>query len=66
MPVRLNTDKTDPVLMEMSGEEESHERLMRQISSGKKGGMEGGSIAQLEGRHKASGGNALRAAGIGC
>lgn len=59
------TDKTDPVLMEMSGEEESHERLMRQISSGKKGGMEGGSIAQLEGRHKASGGNALRAAVLG-
>lgn len=58
-------DKTDPQLMEMAGEEESHERLMRQMVSGTRGGMEGGTVAQMEGRHKASGGNALRAAVLG-
>lgn len=43
------------------GEERSHARLLRTIT----GGMEGSAIAQLEGRHRASSGNALRAAVLG-
>ena len=49
----------------MAGEEQSHERLMRQMVVSKPGGMEGGMLAQLEGRHRASGGNALRAGVLG-
>lgn len=45
-------------------DEKSHARLISLASSGK-GGMSGGSLAQLEGRHRASGGNALRAAVLG-
>ncbi len=59
------TDKNDPIMMEMAGEEESHEKMMRQMSGGIKGGVEGNILAQIEGRHKASGGNALRAAVLG-
>ncbi len=45
----------------MAADENSHARLLRNIS----GGMEGGRLAQLEGRHRAAGGNALRAAVLG-
>lgn len=45
----------------MPAEERSHARLLRTIS----GGMEGSSIAQMEGRHRAGSGNALRAAVLG-
>ncbi len=45
----------------MAADESSHARLLRNIS----GGMEGGRLAQLEGRHRAAGGNALRAAVLG-
>jgi VIT1/CCC1 family predicted Fe2+/Mn2+ transporter len=45
----------------MPSEERSHARLLRTISSG----MEGSDIAQMEGRHRASSGNALRAAVLG-
>jgi vacuolar iron transporter family protein len=45
----------------MAADENSHARLLSNIS----GGMEGGRLAQLEGRHRASGGNALRAAVLG-
>jgi vacuolar iron transporter family protein len=56
---------TDPMVIEMAGEEESHEKLMRQMVSGTRGGIEGGTVAQMEGRHRSSGGNALRAAVLG-
>jgi vacuolar iron transporter family protein len=46
-------------------EEESHEFLINQITSTMQGGLEGGALAQLEGRHRATGGNALRAAVLG-
>ena len=49
---------------EFSREEKSHARLLA-MASHSTGGLPGGSIAQLEGRHKASGGNALRAAVLG-
>ena len=49
---------------EFSRDEKSHARLLS-MASESKGGLSGGSVAQLEGRHKASGGNALRAAVLG-
>ena len=45
----------------MASEERSHARLLSTIS----GGMEGSRVAQLEGRHRAASGNALRAAVLG-
>jgi len=45
----------------MSGDERSHARLLRTIS----GGISGGELARFEGRHRAIGGNALRAAVLG-
>jgi VIT1/CCC1 family predicted Fe2+/Mn2+ transporter len=47
-----------------SHEEKSHARLIS-MASQSSGGLSGGSVAQLEGRHKAGGGNALRAAVLG-
>jgi VIT1/CCC1 family predicted Fe2+/Mn2+ transporter len=49
----------------MAADENSHSRLLRQVTGDVKGGMEGGALAQLEGRHRATGGNALRAAVLG-
>jgi VIT1/CCC1 family predicted Fe2+/Mn2+ transporter len=49
----------------MAADESSHNRLLSQVESTMRGGLEGGALAQLEGRHRASGGNALRAAVLG-
>ncbi len=49
----------------MAGDEQSHERLLMSIAGGTGKGMEGGLLAQMEGRHRAGGGNALRAAVLG-
>ena len=52
-------------------QEQSHARILRAITSnpvgarGSQVGLEGRQIAQLEGRHRAIGGNALRAAVLG-
>ena len=46
-------------------QEQSHARLLRAITGGSPTGLEGSRIAQLEGRHRAIGGNALRAAVLG-
>ncbi len=54
--------KTDSGLM--SADEKSHARLMAAIS-GRQNGLGGSEVAQLEGRHRATGGNALRAAVLG-
>jgi len=45
--------------------EHSHARLLRTIAHGPGGGVEGSALARLEGRHRAVGGNALRAAVLG-
>ena len=45
-------------------DEKSHARLIA-LASSSTGGLSGGTVAQLEGRHRASGGNALRAAVLG-
>jgi len=49
----------------MSADEVSHARLLTEVTRSLPGGLEGGAIAQLEGRHRAGGGNALRAAVLG-
>jgi VIT1/CCC1 family predicted Fe2+/Mn2+ transporter len=48
----------------MAADEQSHARLFRAIAS-RPSGLSGGAIARLEGRHRAGGGNALRAAVLG-
>jgi len=50
---------------QMVGHEQTHARLLQQISQTSGSGMEGGKLAQLEGRHRSAGGNALRAAVLG-
>jgi VIT1/CCC1 family predicted Fe2+/Mn2+ transporter len=49
----------------MPRDEQSHARLLRTITDVSPYGMEGSKVAQLEGRHRATGGNALRAAVLG-
>jgi VIT1/CCC1 family predicted Fe2+/Mn2+ transporter len=50
---------------QLAADEASHARLLRQISRSTAGGMEGSALAQIEGRHRSAGGNALRAAVLG-
>ena len=54
----------DPNAGTMAAEERSHARLLRTIPA-TPGGLEGSTVAQLEGRHRSAGGNALRAAVLG-
>jgi VIT1/CCC1 family predicted Fe2+/Mn2+ transporter len=56
-------DDQPEALARMPGDERSHARLFRELAAGK--GVEGGAIARIEGRHKGSGGNQLRAAVLG-
>jgi VIT1/CCC1 family predicted Fe2+/Mn2+ transporter len=49
----------------MASEERTHSILLSQIKKSGTGGVEGGILAQLEGRHRSTGGNALRAAVLG-
>jgi VIT1/CCC1 family predicted Fe2+/Mn2+ transporter len=49
----------------MAATEQSHARLLHQIGTTTAGGLEGSALAQLEGRHRSAGGNALRAAVLG-
>jgi predicted membrane protein (TIGR00267 family) len=49
---------------EFAVDEKSHARMLS-VASYSTTGMPGGTVAQLEGRHKAGGGNALRAAVLG-
>lgn len=48
----------------LPAQERSHARLLRTIA-GPSGGLEGGTLAQFEGRHRGTSGNALRAAVLG-
>ncbi len=45
--------------------EHSHARVLQLISRERPAGLSGGALARLEGRHRATGGNALRAAVLG-
>lgn len=49
----------------MARQERSHAMMISQITRSLRGGMEGSSLALLEGRHRSAGGNALRAAVLG-
>jgi len=49
---------------EMPRDEHSHARLFRMIS-GEQKGLDGNAVARLEGRHRSTGGNALRAGVLG-
>lgn len=49
----------------MKSQEQSHSRLITQITGAVRGGLEGSVLMQLEGRHRSAGGNALRAAVLG-
>ena len=63
--MQANSNTSDAQLQQMTAEEGSHSRLLGQITRTAPLGMEGSSLAQLEGRHRATGGNALRAAVLG-
>jgi VIT1/CCC1 family predicted Fe2+/Mn2+ transporter len=49
----------------LSADEASHSRVLQAIRSSSTGAMQGSALAELEGRHRATGGNALRAAVLG-
>jgi VIT1/CCC1 family predicted Fe2+/Mn2+ transporter len=50
----------------LAAQEDSHARVLRAVSGASgTGGLAGPAVAQLEGRHRAAGGNALRAAVLG-
>jgi VIT1/CCC1 family predicted Fe2+/Mn2+ transporter len=49
----------------MTSEEHSHARMLNVINRSQTGGVSGGVLAKLEGRHKNLSGNALRAAVLG-
>jgi len=55
----------DPEAQDIVDDEKSHSIVLSQIRSSARGGMEGSSLAVLEGRHRSTGGNALRAAVLG-
>ncbi len=50
---------------QMRSDEQTHGRMLSLISRSLRGGIEGGALAQIEGRHRGTGGNALRAAVLG-
>jgi VIT1/CCC1 family predicted Fe2+/Mn2+ transporter len=49
----------------MRAQERSHARVLRYMTGGSPAGVAGETVARLEGRHRAVGGNALRAAVLG-
>ncbi len=50
---------------ELPRDERSHARILAQIAGSAQGGIGGNALARMEGRHRAIGGNALRAAVLG-
>jgi vacuolar iron transporter family protein len=66
---RADFDKYDAqpeaVKAGLPGDERSHSRLIAAMARPAQGGLSGGALAQLEGRHRSAGGNALRAAVLG-
>jgi len=58
---------TQPEAVEegLPGDERSHARIVQAMERGVGGGLSGGQLAQLEGRHRSGSGNALRAAVLG-
>jgi vacuolar iron transporter family protein len=66
---RADFDKYDAqpeaVKAGLPGDERSHSRLIAAMARPPHGGLSGGALAKLEGRHRSAGGNALRAAVLG-
>ena len=58
-------DQPEARAVGMAAEERSHGRVFRTIAATSRNGLSGPAIARLEGRHRAAGGNALRAAVLG-
>ncbi len=61
---RAYDGQPDDEAKKFSQDEKSHARMIS-IASNAPGGLPGGSVAQMEGRHRGGGGNALRAAVLG-
>ncbi|MCC7105397.1 MAG: VIT1/CCC1 transporter family protein [Chloroflexi bacterium] len=57
--------QTEAVEAGLPSDERSHARVFRHISQSSRSGLTGEALARLEGRHRATGGNALRAAVLG-
>ena len=66
---RADFDKYDAqpeaVAAGLPGDERSHSRIIAAMARPPHGGLSGSALAQLEGRHRSAGGNALRAAVLG-
>jgi VIT1/CCC1 family predicted Fe2+/Mn2+ transporter len=58
-------DQPETANTEMRAQERSHARVLRYVTGGSPQGVAGETLAQLEGRHRAPGGNSLRAAVLG-
>ena len=58
-------DQAEAVAHGLPAAERSHARIVRAIEAVPSGGLPGSALARLEGRHRALGGNALRAAVLG-
>ena len=56
---------SQPEAAEMADVERSHARLLTRLNASVRGGRGGAAVAQIEGRHRTAGGNALRAAVLG-
>ncbi len=61
---RAYDNQPEPETVGMSSDERSHARLLTMVGN-TTSGLSGGTVALMEGRHRASGGNALRAAVLG-
>jgi predicted membrane protein (TIGR00267 family) len=61
---RAYENQTEPETSRLANDEKSHARLLSEALK-VKGGLSGGTVARIEGRHRAAGGNALRAAVLG-
>lgn len=58
-------DQPETAATNMSDQERSHARVLRYIAGGSPQGIAGETLATIEGRHRAPGGNSLRAAVLG-
>jgi vacuolar iron transporter family protein len=58
-------EQPEAVAVGMAADERSHGRVFRAIADTSRTGLSGPAVARLEGRHRATGGNALRAAVLG-
>jgi VIT1/CCC1 family predicted Fe2+/Mn2+ transporter len=58
-------NQPEAVAAGLPAEERSHARTFRGLTRGSQRGLSGAAVVQIEGRHRATGGNALRAAVLG-